>query len=200
MSSRIAKTNIAVAALVGALLAVLLLSGCGGSGPDEATADGSSAAKGGSDQIVKGNDEVTTDEGVAEIQSARFPNGHDTDEVSVTGSKPIKPCSLVTVKQAKKILGGKVKVSERLQGPTCVYTGSGREVSLVLEERPLKPLVDGARKSQKLSVAGRTAYCIRYETTSVVAAVGKGRVLQVAGPCQAGVRFAALAIPKVLAE
>ena len=201
MNSRIAKLKIGgvAAALVGALFAVLLLAGCGGSGPDEATAQGASSTPGTSGYIVKGHDKVTKDEGVTEINAAKFPNGHDTDEVSVTGRKPVKPCSFVTRKQANAILGGNVKVSEHLQGPTCVYTGSGREITLVVTEVPLKSLVNGARSSKALTIGGHPAWCVRYGTTSVVASVGKGRVLQISGPCQAGVRFAAVAIPKITA-
>jgi hypothetical protein len=201
MSSRISKlkTGGVAAALFGAFVAALLLSGCGGSGPDQATAEGSSTTQGTSGYIVKGDDKVTQDEGVEEIQSAKFPNGHDTDEVSVTGHKPVKPCSLVTRRQANGILGGNVKVSEHLQGPTCVYTGSGREITMVVTEVPLTPLVKGASSAKALTIGGHRAWCVRYGTTSVVASVGKDRVLQIAGPCQAGVRFAALAIPKITA-
>jgi hypothetical protein len=181
----------AMLAVVAAL--AVLLGGCGGGGAANATA----AAAGNSEYVVKGDDTVTKDEGVTEISSAKFPNGHDTDEVSVTGRKPIKPCSLVTAKQANAILGGHVKKSEHLQGPTCVFSGSGRQVSVVVEEVPLKPLVNGARNAHPLTVMGQKAWCLHYEMSSVVTSVGKGRVLQITGPCQAGVRFAAAAIPRV---
>lgn len=180
-------------ALAGVALLAVLLGGCGGGGPAEATAQ----AAGKSEYIVKGNDKVEKNEGVTEITTAQFPNGHDTDEVSVTGRKPIKPCSLVTAKQANSILGGHVKKSEHLQGPTCVFSGSGRQVSLVVEEVPLKQLVNGARNAHPLTIKGQKAWCLHYEMSSVVTSVGKGRVLQVTGPCQAGVRFAAFAIPRV---
>jgi hypothetical protein len=176
-----------------AAIAAMLLAGCGGSG--DATAAGSSSSSSG--YIVKGNDSVTKDEGVTEIETAKYPNGHDTDEVSVTGTNPIKPCALVTAKQANKILGGHVKVAERLQGPTCVYTASGREISLVVEEVPLKSLIKGAHRAKRLTVSGQPAWCLRYEKSSVVTSVGKGRVLQITGACQAGVLFAAAAIPRV---
>jgi hypothetical protein len=182
-----------IAAMLAAVAALaVLLGGCGGGG-----ADATAAAAGKSEYIVKGDDTVTKDEGVTEISSAQFPNGHDTDEVSVTGRKPIKPCSLVTHKQANEILGGNVKMSEHPQGPTCVYSGSGRQVSLVVEEVPLKPLINGARNAHQLTVKGQKAWCLHYELSSVVTSVGKGRVLQITGSCQAGVRFAAAAIPRV---
>jgi hypothetical protein len=190
------RVKLKVAGMVAVLAAVaglaVLLGGCGGGG-----ADATAAAAGKSEYIVKGDDKVEKNEGVTEIATAQFPNGHDTDEVSVTGRKPIKPCSLVTSKQANAILGGNVKMSEHLQGPTCVYSGSGRQISLVVEEVPLKPLVNGARNAHQLTVQGQKAWCLHYEMSSVVTSVGKGRVLQITGPCQAGVRFAAAAIPRV---
>jgi uncharacterized protein DUF3558 len=140
---------------------------------------------------------VTTDGGVTEIVTASFPGGHDTDEVSPTGAKPMKPCGLVTKAQAEGILGKGVKVSERPQGPTCVYSGSGREVDLVVEKVPLSSLKNGARSVEPVTINGRQGYCLKYGSTSVVVAVGSGRVLQATGPCQAGVRFAAIALKRL---
>ncbi len=192
-----AKVRVAavVAASVAALFALLLLSGCGGGGPDSATAEGNNSS---SEVIVKSDDKVTNDEGFEEVTEARFPNGHDTDEKSASGRKPIKPCSFVSPKQANEILGGNVKISEHPQGPTCVYKGSGREVTVVLSEVPLRPILKGARNTKTMTIAGHAAYCVRYQTTSVVAGVGKGRVLQITGSCQAAASFAAYAIPKIL--
>jgi hypothetical protein len=132
-----------------------------------------------------------------EIATASFPSGHDTDEVSVTGAKPVKPCALVTKREAEGILGAGVKVSERLQGPTCVYSGSGREVTLVVMKGSLGKLRSGAKTSTPVTVGGRSGYCLRYESTSVVVGAGSGRVLQVTGPCAAGVRFAAAALRRL---
>jgi hypothetical protein len=182
-----------------AVTATVVIAGCGaGSGPSEATAkETASSASAPSQRIVKSSDPVTKSEGATEIQSAEFPNGQDTDEVSVSGTKPVKPCSLVTRAQANNILGGNVKISEHLQGPTCVFTGSGREVSLVVMEVPLKPIIEGARSSRPVKVGGKQAWCVRYEKFSVVTGVGRGRVLQVTGSCAAGVRFAAAALPRI---
>lgn len=190
------KASAAAAVSIAALFALLLLSGCGGSGPASATAEGNPSSS--SEVIVKSNDKVTNNEGFEEVTEARFPNGHDTDEKSASGRKPIKPCSFVSPKQANEILGGNVKISTHPQGPTCVYQGSGREVTVVLSETSLKSILSGARNARPLTLAGHHAYCVRYETTSIVANVGKGRVLQITGSCQAASRFAVLAIPKIL--
>ena len=110
MMKMIRKISLLALLAIGAALA---LSACGG---------GSSSSAG---------DAVSESGSEAEVVEAAFPSGHDTDEVSVTGAKPVKPCALVPKKKAEGILGANVKVSERPQGPTCVYMGSGREIDLV---------------------------------------------------------------------
>jgi hypothetical protein len=179
-----------LAALGLAAVAIVLVAACGGSGPADATGKESGATS--SDRIVKSLDAVTTTEG--EIATGQYPNGHDSDEESSSGAKPIKPCSLVSEAQANRILGGGVMISEHLQGPTCVFKGSGREVTVVLMEAPLEPFVSGARTAQRLTLDGRPAWCVRYETTSVVADLGDGQVLQVTGACPAAAGFADAAL------
>jgi hypothetical protein len=169
--------HISILALA-AIVAALALSACGGS------------SHGSTDAVSETGSE-------AEVVEAAFPSGHDTDEVSVTGAKPVKPCALVPKKKAEGILGANVQVSERPQGPTCVYTGSGREIDLVVEKTSLGSLKKEAKKVEPVQINGKQAYCLTFESTSVVAAVGGGRVLQVTGPCQAGVRFAAIALNRI---
>jgi hypothetical protein len=173
-----------------AAIALLAVAGCGGSGAADAT--GKEVGASSSDYIVKSRDTVSKTEN--EIVTGQYPQGHDTDEESVSGFKPTKPCSLVSEAQADRVLGGNVKISERLQGPTCAFSGSGREVTLVVMEAPVKPLVESARTAQPLTIAGHRAWCLRYETTSVVAAVSGDRVLQVTGACPAAARFAGAAL------
>ena len=165
-----------------AIVAALALSACG-SGGDSATA--------------AGPDAVTVNHESTEITSAAFPGGHDTDEVSVTGYKPTPPCELVSKKQAEKILGAGVTVAERPQGPTCVYSGSGREVDLVVSKTSIGALKKGARKVEPVTVSGHQGYCLKYQTTSFVVALGSGNVLQATGACQAGASFAAIALKRL---
>jgi Protein of unknown function (DUF3558) len=162
-----------------AIVAALALSACGGSSTNA------------------GNDAVTESGSEAEVVEASFPSGHDTDEVSVTGAKPVKPCALVPKKKAESILGPNVQVSERPQGPTCVYMGSGREIDLVVEKTSLSSLKNEAKKVEPVTIDGRQGYCLTYQSTSVVVGVSGGRVLQVTGPCQAGVRFASIALKRL---
>ena len=170
--------HIALLALA-AIVAALALTACGGGGAQSDT------------------DAVSETGSEAEVVEASFPSGHDTDEVSVTGAKPVKPCALVPKKKAEGILGSNVKVSERPQGPTCVYMGSGREIDLVVEKVSLSSLKDEAKKVEPVTINGRQGYCLTFQSTSVVVGVSGGRVLQVTGPCQAGVRFASIALKRL---
>ncbi|HKZ14338.1 MAG TPA: DUF3558 family protein [Solirubrobacterales bacterium] len=164
--------------VLAAIVAALALSACGGSSSD-------------------GNDAIAETGSEAEVVEAAFPSGHDTDEVSVTGAKPVKPCALVPKKKAEGILGSNVKVSERPQGPTCVYMGSGREIDLVVEKISLSALKSEAKKVEPVTINGRQGYCLTFQSTSVVVGISGGRVLQVTGPCQAGVRFASIALNRL---
>ncbi|MDX6653695.1 MAG: hypothetical protein QOH18_396 [Solirubrobacterales bacterium] len=183
-----------LAALFASLL--VAIAGCGASGT-AATAAGTGGSTSVPGPIVKSNDSVTNNGGSEEIVTAKFPVGRDTDEVSVSGTKPIKPCVLVTAEEANHILGGNVKKTERPQGPTCVFTGSGRQVTLTVTQTSLNSLVKAARSAKSVTVRGRKGWCLRYQSTSVVIGVGRGRVLQVTGPCAAGVQFAAAALPRI---
>ncbi|HXF29937.1 MAG TPA: DUF3558 family protein [Solirubrobacterales bacterium] len=163
-----------------AIVAALALAACGGGGSTTA-----------------GGDAVTESGSEAEVVEAAFPSGHDTDEVSVTGAKPVKPCALVPKKKAEGILGANVKVSERPQGPTCVYMAAGREIDLVVEKTSLSSLKGEAKKVESVTIDGRQGYCLTFQSTSVVVGISGGRVLQVTGPCQAGVRFASIALKRL---
>lgn len=207
----------AAAALLAIVALAVIVAACGGGssssdqvatgvGPTEATAhhkfavasrDAVSGGSEGGGSEGGGSEGESQDIGATTIDVAKFPNGKDNDEISPSGAKPIKPCRLVTKSEASGILGGGVSVSERPQGPTCVYTSSGREITLAVAETPLRALREGARHVSKVTIAGHTGYCLRYQATSIVVAVPAHRVLQINGPCAAGARFAAFALPRL---
>jgi hypothetical protein len=188
-SRRWARARVAALIVPGALVAALSLSACGGgSGSGAQSASGTS-----SDYIVKSDDEVTKTES-APIETGHYPAGHDTDEENATGKKHVKPCTLVSVRKAESILGPNVSRTEHLQGPTCIYSGSGREISLTLQEASLRTLREGARKATPVKVGSHKGWCLRYEKSSVAVAIHPHEVLVVGGSCQAGVPFAAAAL------
>jgi hypothetical protein len=150
-----------------------------------------------SDRIVKSRDRITKSNGSTEIVTGQFLGGHDTDEKSPSGAKPIKPCSLVPATSARAILGSKVKVVERPQGPTCIFSGAGPQISLVVEQISLRPFINSAKKAHAVTAAKHHGWCVKYESTSVVFGIGGGRVLSIAGPCAVGVKLAAVALPRI---
>jgi hypothetical protein len=194
------------AILFALLLAVGVIAGCGGgssASADAAAAGGgssSSPSSGGessAETAVKAEDPVSEGEEGTTIESAREPLTADNDEIQPTGAKVIKPCTLVTRPEAEVILGKHVTSAERPQGPTCVYSASGRTVTLAVEVNSVNQLRKAARRASKVNVNGRTGWCITYQATAVIIGVSGGRVLRADGPCQAGVRFVAKALPRV---
>jgi hypothetical protein len=177
---------------LGVAVAVLALGGCGGSG-SSGSASGQAATGEPSSFIVRSDDSVSKGAST-EIDAAIYPTGHDTDEENASGKKRVRPCTLVSVRQAEAILGPHVSRSEHLQGPTCIFTGSGREITLTLQEVSLRKLRQGARKATAVNVGTHKGWCLRYEKTSVAVAIHPNEVLVVGGPCQAGVPFAADAL------
>jgi hypothetical protein len=145
--------------------------------------------------IVRSHDLIT--ETTGDPVAARFPTGHDNDEISPTGAVPVNPCKLVSRGGATGILGGAVEATLEPQGPTCVYKMSGsrsEQITLVVGSTPLGSLRRHARQASRVSVAGRTGWCLRYGSTSVGVPLGGGRALHVTGPCGTATRFAARAL------
>jgi hypothetical protein len=196
---RLSPTRLVLALVALAAVAMLVLVTVGGGGSSNAAPEHASGP-GSSDQIVPSDDEVTKTGDSTEIETGQFPSGHDTDEESASGTPPLRPCELVSKVEATAILGRDVVRAERPLGPTCVISGSGREVSLAITEAPMNALVGSARKVEKVTVSGRAAYCLRHEASSLVIDLGHDKILQVTGPCQAGVRFAAAALPRISAQ
>lgn len=185
------------AVLAGLCALAALLAGCG-AGSSSGGQGRPRTAAGASHRLAAGaHDPVSETGGTTEISEAAHPSGPGNDEVSASGAGPVRACGLVSRSEAARILGHGVRVVERPQGPTCVFAGSGREVTLALEEVSLRKLRAGARRARRLRVAGRAAWCLRYESDAVAVGLDGGRVLQVTGPCQAGVRFAALALRRL---
>lgn len=178
-----------------AVVAAAALAGCGSSSNETVSAE-PSAAEGpiSGEVVVKSSDPVGKEEG---SHYASYPTGPDNDELSPTGAQPVEFCDLVSQSKAEAILGETVQATENPQGPTCVFAGSKREASLVVEDASFAVLRSNAQKAAPVQVAGQTGWCLRYESTSVVVPLGDGRVLQVTGPCDVATRFAALVLPRI---
>lgn len=176
-------------ALALAAVVTMLLAACGES--ESPTADKSAST----DYIVKSSDRISASTNAP--SEAITPEGEESDEVSPTGAGPVRPCSLVTREDASAILGTPVQVSTGAQGPTCIYEAPKRVMTLVVERISLPSLRNQASAATRVAVAGRTGWCLRYQSTSLVVPLAEGNVLNVTGPCEAAKRFAARAIPRI---
>jgi hypothetical protein len=199
--------------LVLSVLAALTLAACGGSespptagssaersqAPSAATgapapAQGASGRSG--EYIVPSRDRISTGE---RPSVARYPRGEENDEVSESGAGPVRPCRLVSRREAAGILGGDVRVSVGLQGPTCIYAArdSKRQVTLVVERIDFAALRRRAVSAPRIRVGRRSAWCLHYGSTSVAVPLADGRVLDVTGPCPIAARFAARGLGRI---
>lgn len=188
------------------LLALLIVAvapavGCGGGSSSAASSSVRfTTASGGGEAVeaeVRTKDPVGEGAAAVSIEPRDVSPMEDNDEVQATGAKPVKPCRLVTPKEAATILGKGTTAAERPQGPTCVYTNAGRTVTLAVEVNSVKRLRHGARKATKVSVGGKVGWCIKYQSTAVIVGISGGRVLRADGACQAGVRFVAEALHRI---
>lgn len=180
-----------IAILILAAAATTMLVACGRSG--SSSADGTAPESG----IVASSDQISTTENAP--AEARYPSGMDNDEISPTGAAPVKPCTLVSKDEASAILGTAVQVTTGPQGPTCIYEmpGSTQVMTLVVEHISLQGLRNQAKTANRVTVAGRAGWCLRYGSTSVAVPLAEGNVLAVTGPCADAARFAARALPRI---
>jgi hypothetical protein len=146
--------------------------------------------------IVPSRDRISTGD---RPSVARHPSGQENDEVSVSGAGPVKPCQLVSRSEAAGILGGDVRVSVGLQGPTCIYAAqnSNRQVTLVVERIDFAALRRRAAGAPRIRVGRRAGWCLHYGSTSVAVPLAGGRVLDVTGPCPIAARFAARGLDRM---
>jgi hypothetical protein len=126
--------------------------------------------------------------------------GTDNDEVSVTAGKPLDPCTLVSTKQARAIVGGRVVRRLAPQGPTCVYVprSARRLVTVAVEHEPVSHAARTSRSSIRVRIGGRPAYCVNAGTVAMLVPLSRGRVLRVAAACPIAAKFATAALPGLL--
>ncbi|MGH2975979.1 MAG: DUF3558 family protein [Solirubrobacterales bacterium] len=185
------NTRNLILATVLAAVAATVLAACGGS--ESSSTAGASPES----EIVASSDRISTTTRAA--TPARFPSGKDNDEISPTGAAPKKPCNLVSKAKASAILGTAVQVTTGPQGPTCIYErlGSTEVMTLAVERTSLPSLRNRAKTANRVTVAGRDAWCLHYGSTSVAVPLAEGNVLRVTGPCETAMRFAAGALSSI---
>ena len=132
-------------------------------------------------------------------QAARYPSGPD-DENNGTGAKPLDPCKLVSSSEVQGIAQHPVagQINAPL-GPTCIYKlrGAQSDITLAVESAGFKQLVRQMKKSQRVSIRGRTGYCGQLGKPTLYLSLGAGRVLSVSASCRLTVPIADTALGRL---
>jgi hypothetical protein len=146
--------------------------------------------------IAPSRDRISTED---RPSVARYPNGRESDEVGQSGADPARPCHLVSRSEAAAVLGGDVRVTVGLQGPTCIYAArdSKLQVTLAIERIDLASLRHRAGNAPRIRVGRRSGWCLHYGSASVAVPLADGRVLDVTGPCPIAARFAVRSLDRM---
>jgi hypothetical protein len=115
-------------------------------------------------------------------------------------ARRFSPCSLVTAPEARAIVGGPIRAPlEAPQGPTCIYqTRAGDAfVTLAVQSVEFGELRRQMRRSRRIEVAERGAYCGTHGQPVLYLPVRGGRVLSIAAPCAVAREFAARAVRRL---
>jgi hypothetical protein len=132
-------------------------------------------------------------------QRARLVSDINDDNTGA-GPHQLNPCSLVTLPQAQTFSG--IAISSRFeapQGPTCIYrpAKATNEITLAVESGASGQLTDHLSQRQKLTVAGRTAYCGKLGRQLLVVPLAGGQMLNISAPCGVARQFAEAALGRL---
>ncbi|MGI9099581.1 MAG: hypothetical protein ACR2H2_14015 [Solirubrobacteraceae bacterium] len=108
-------------------------------------------------------------------------------------ASPQRPCSLVTKHQARSIIGAAINEPlQAPQGPTCIYqTPSGKQhVTLAVQTVDFATLRRQLRKTRRVDISGRTAYCGTYGRPMLYLPLAGRQVLSISAPCATATAFA----------
>jgi hypothetical protein len=213
-----------VAVALSAVLVVVpgvLLAGCGGSSPANATTTqharvgttsgggpakakrGKShrhgAARGASTRRSKGATGTTTG-----AKGATGGSHHGTSagaKTDIAGARAQNPCTLVSKTQAQSIVGAALRsAKEAPLGPTCIFTFAGRRASITLAVESLNyaKTVGPMKRVTKLTIGGRPAECGTLGTQMLFVSLSGGKkVMNVTASCRIAEAFASDAVPRV---
>jgi hypothetical protein len=162
----------------------------GGSHTDAAASVGSGVARSTSRVVKSGGH-----------QKARLVATINDDNTGAT-NHGLNPCSLVTLPQAQAFTGTAISSRfEAPQGPTCIYQPAKAkdEITLAVESISSGQVTNHLSQRQKLTVAGRTAYCGKLGRQLLVVPLSGGQLLSVSAPCAVARQFAEAALGRLAA-
>lgn len=148
-----------------------------------------SSGKVGSDKVVKSG-------GSQKARQVSIANDDNTG----ASTHQLDPCSLVTLPQAQTFAGGAISSRfEAPQGPTCIYTPAHAktEITLALETMAAAQVTNHLGQREKLTVAGRTAYCGKLGQQLLIVPLPGGQLLSVGAPCTVARQFAQAALGRL---
>jgi hypothetical protein len=171
-----------------------------GSHTDAAAGAGSGVAR--SSDVARGSDAARSSDRVVKAGGRQHARqvAIINDDTSGTGYGQLNPCSLVTLPQAQTFAGG--AISDRFeapQGPTCIYkpADAKTEITLAVETIAAAQVTNHLGQRQRVSVAGRTAYCGKLGGQLLVVPLADGKVLSVTAPCGVARQFAQAALGRL---
>jgi hypothetical protein len=132
-------------------------------------------------------------------QKARLVADINDDNTGAT-THQLNPCSLVTLPQAQSFTGTAISSRfEAPQGPTCIYRPAKAkdEITLAVESVASGQVTDHLSQRQKLTVAGRTAYCGKLGRQLLVVPLASGQLLSISAPCSVARQFAEVALGRL---
>ncbi len=159
-----------------------------GSHTDAAAAAGTGVAHS-SDKVVKSG-------GRQKAREVAIVNDDNTG----ASTHQLNPCTLVTLPQAQTFAGGAISSRfEAPQGPTCIYkpANAKTEITLAVESMAASQVTAHLGQREKLTVAGRTAYCGRLGRQLLVVPLPGGQLLSVSAPCGVARQFAEAALGRL---
>lgn len=135
------------------------------------------------------------------VVRARPTPATSNDDKSVSAAKPLNPCSLVRLSEARSITAGAVTgLSEAPLGPTCIYRrGGATGITLSIETQSFREVTRHMTGRQPVVVHGHRSFCGRLGTQMLFVPLASNQLLNVTAPCGVAQRFATLALSRLSA-
>ena len=156
------------------------------------------AAQGAGSGVAHSSDKVVKSGGSQKARQVAIASAGGT----AATTQQLDPCSLVTLPQAQTFAGGAISSRfEAPQGPTCIYkqANTKSEISLAVESMASSQLTTHLGQREKLTVAGRTAYCGKLGHQLLIVPLAGGQLLSVSAPCAVARQFAQAALVRLAA-